>query len=198
MHSQSEAHQHGPAKDCLEYRWAPSHHSLHGPSRAPRRLQVPHNSQERTTGPPFLRHAVRCSQTGLRHKHSGEPSVYTANQVVQRMDTRGCLASPQSGPYSFSRAALEEIFTIRILTTTETYCVQTLTSLDLLWIKGALWIYTLQKTRERDSRNLSTFPKEEEERGFEPNTAWPLWVMGFSTMCSVVTDKEATLPRMGE
>lgn len=111
------------------------------------------------------------------------------------MDTRGRLASPQSGPYSFSRGALEEIFTIRILTTTETHCVQTLTSLDLLWIKGALWVYTLQKSRERGSRNLSTFPKEEEEWGFEPHTAWPLWVMGFSTICSMVTDKEATLPR---
>lgn len=111
------------------------------------------------------------------------------------MDTKGCLASPQSGPYSFSRGALEEIFTIRNLTTTETYCVQTLTSLDLLWIKGALWIYTLQKSR--DSRNLSTFPKEE-EWGFEPNTAWSLWIMGFSIICSVVTNKEATLPRMGE
>lgn len=108
------------------------------------------------------------------------------------------MASLQRGPYSFSRGALEEIFTTRILTTTETYCVQTLTSLDLLWIKGALWIYTLQKSRERGSRNLSTFPKEEEEWGFEPNTAWPLWVMGFSTICSMVTDKEATLPRMGE
>lgn len=90
---------------------------------------------------------------------------------------------------------MEEIVTIRILTTTETYCVQTLTSLDLLWRKGAPWIYTSQKSR--DSRNSSTVPKEE-EWGLEPNTAWPLWIMGFSIICSVVTDKEATLPRMGE
>lgn len=65
----------------------------------------------------------------------------------------------------------------RILTTAETYCVQTLTSLDLLWIKGVLWIYTLQKSRER-LQKLKYLP----ERRGESNPRQPgPFVMGFST-----------------
>ena len=55
-------------------------------------------------------------------------------------NTEVCLASPQWGPYHFSQAALEEICMTRILTSVKTQCVQLLASLDLMWIKGALWL----------------------------------------------------------
>ena len=52
----------------------------------------------------------------------------------------------------------------KILTTVEADCVQILTSLDLAWIKGALWVLPHFTEEQREAQGSEvTCPRGEEE-----------------------------------
>lgn len=120
-----------PAQDCLEYR---CHHSLPGPSRAPSRPGTPQHPREdhRTT----VSRAHWQAQPDTGSDTNAQMTRPSKKQSCKENTNEVCPAGPQRGPYSFSRGASEEIFTTRLLTTTETHGVQILTSLDLPRVKG--------------------------------------------------------------
>lgn len=161
----------------------PSHRSLLGPFRAPGRPAAGTPKLPRKDhGATFPRLMGRCSHTQTFRRRLRLNAKQSRNENTE-VPKRGV-------PLNFPGGALEEIVK-NSDNARYTYCVQVLTSLDLPWIKRAFRNYTLQESKER-------LRKLRGSRDSNPRQPDPLLVTGLSMTCSVVTDKEVKLSRVGE